>query len=81
MRSYRRGTIDEIEQAVNAEGLVTGRVRAVSDVTETEWVAERGAVMSVTSEAGEELYDSERPLDQFPDRTPDWAGVAPQRRG
>ena len=69
----RRGTIDEIEQAINAEGLVTGRVRAVPDVVETEWVAERGAVMSVSSEAGEELLIPSAPVDQLPDGTSGWA--------
>ena len=75
---YRRGTIDEVERAINAEGLVTGRVRAVSDATETEWVAERGAVMSVTSEAGEELTIPSVPWTSSPTERPVGLGVAPR---
>ena len=74
---HRRGTIDEIERAVNAEGLVTGRVRAVPDVPDTEWVAERGAVMSVSSEAGEELLIPSVPWISSPTELPVGRGVAP----
>ncbi len=72
---YRRGTIDDVEQAVNAEGLVTGRVRAVSDVLETEWVAERGAVMSVTNEAGEGVLIPSPPWTSSPTELPVGLGV------
>lgn len=72
---YRRGTIDEVERAINAERLVTGRVRAVSDVPETDWVAERGAVMSVSSDAGEELLMPSAPWTSAPADLPVGLGV------
>jgi crotonobetainyl-CoA:carnitine CoA-transferase CaiB-like acyl-CoA transferase len=71
----RRGTIDEIEQAINATGLVTGRVRTLPDAVETEWVAERGAVMSVRSEAGEELLMPSAPWTSSPTERPLGLGV------
>jgi crotonobetainyl-CoA:carnitine CoA-transferase CaiB-like acyl-CoA transferase len=62
----RRGTIDEIQEAINAEGLVIGRVRPITDVVETEWVAERGALMSVSNEAGEEVLIPSAPWTSSP---------------
>jgi crotonobetainyl-CoA:carnitine CoA-transferase CaiB-like acyl-CoA transferase len=72
---YRRGTIDEVEKAINAEGLVTGRVRAVTDVPDTEWVVERGAVMSVRGDAGDELRIPSAPWTSSPAERPVGLGV------
>jgi crotonobetainyl-CoA:carnitine CoA-transferase CaiB-like acyl-CoA transferase len=71
----RRGTIDEVEQAINAERLVTGRVRAVSEVPGSEWVAERGAVMSVSNEAGEDVLMPSAPWTSSPAEVPVGRGV------
>jgi CoA:oxalate CoA-transferase len=43
----RRGGIDEVEAALNAEGLAVGRIRTVADVPSTEWAVGREAVVTV----------------------------------
>ena len=42
-----RGGIDEVEAALNAEGLAVGRIRTVAEVPSTEWAAGREAVVTV----------------------------------
>ncbi|MCU1501144.1 MAG: putative CoA-transferase [Ilumatobacteraceae bacterium] len=42
-----RGGIDEVEAALNAEGLAVGRIRTVADVPSTEWAVRREAVVTV----------------------------------
>lgn len=41
-----RGGIDEVEAALNAEGLAVGRIRSISEVPTTAWAIERDAVVT-----------------------------------
>jgi crotonobetainyl-CoA:carnitine CoA-transferase CaiB-like acyl-CoA transferase len=41
-----RGGIDEVEAALNAEGLAVGRIRSVTEVPSTPWAIERDAIVT-----------------------------------
>jgi CoA:oxalate CoA-transferase len=49
------GGIDEVETVLNAAGLAVGRIRGVTDVPSTAWAVERGAVVTVPVEGGDDV--------------------------
>ncbi len=49
------GGIDEVETVLNAAGLAVGRIRGVTDVPSTPWAVERGAVVTVAVEGGDDV--------------------------
>jgi CoA:oxalate CoA-transferase len=51
----RHGGIDDIEAALEVEGLAMGRVRKVTDIPDAEWAIERGAIISARNEAGDPI--------------------------
>ena len=45
-------TIEELEAQVSEAGLAVGTIRTVSEIAESEWASERGAIREVDDRSG-----------------------------